>query len=239
MRLLSPALLSLGLLAGCAGNVADYVGPRTGIVAPQLARYGMSATESQCVSAHLAQNLTPLQLRRFVRLAASVEQGWFDPAALTPRDLMHVAGSLSDPQIRLELARGAEGCGVVVDPAAAAAAAPPEAPAPAEPRPPSWLNLGAAPTGQAIAVDAASLEQEGSMRIAWFRLTNPNQAEPTGVSYHLRIDCAGRTIEALAHRVQDAAGTVTEHREYARDAEGPLPIEGGTVMEIAYLALCT
>jgi len=237
MRLLPPALLFLGLLAGCAGNVADYVGPRTGIVGPQLARYGMNATESQCVSTHLAENLTPLQLRRFVRLAATVEQGWFEPERLTVRDLMHVAGSLSDPQIRLELARAIEGCGVVVDPAAAAPTAGPAAPS--EPRPPSWLNLGAAPTGQAIAVDASSLEQDASMRVAWFRLTNPNQAEPTGVSYLLRIDCAGRTIEALAHRVQDAAGTVTEHREYARDAEGPLPVEGGTVMEIAFLALCT
>ena len=237
MRLLPPALLFVGLLAGCAGNVADYVGPRTGIVAPQLARFGLDATQSQCVASHLAANLTPLQMRRFVRLAATVEQGYFEPDRLTPRDLMHVAGSLSDPQVRLELARATEGCGVVVDPAAAA---PPAEPAgPAEPRPPSWLNLGAAPTGQAIAVDASSLEQDASLRTAWFRLTNPNQAEPTGVSYLLRIDCAGRTIEALAHRVQDAAGAVTEHREYARDAEGPLPVEGGTVMEIAYLALCT
>ena len=237
MRLLLPALLSTGLLAGCAGNVADYVGPRTGIVSPELARYGLDATQSQCVATHLAANLTPLQLRRFVRLAATVEEGYFEPGRLTPRDLMHVAGSLSDPQIRLELARATEGCGVVVDPAAVEP--PPEAAPAAEPRPPSWLNLGAAPTGQAIAVDAASLEQEASLRTAWFRLTNPNQAEPTGVAYRLRIDCAARTIEALAHRIQDAAGTVTEHREYARDAEGPLPVEGGTVMEIAYLALCT
>ena len=53
MRLLPPALLSIGLLAGCAGNVADYVGPRTGIVSPELARYGLDAAQSQCVATHL------------------------------------------------------------------------------------------------------------------------------------------------------------------------------------------
>ena len=237
MRVLSPALLSLCLLAGCAGNVADYVGPRTGIVSPELARYGLDATQSQCVATHLAANLTPLQLRRFVRLAATVEQGYFEPDRLTPRDLMHVAGSLSDPQIRLELARGTEGCGVVVDPAAAAP--PPEAPAPATPRPPSWLNLGAAPTGQAIAVDASSLEQDASSRKAWFRLTNPGEAQPLANAYLLRIDCARRTIEALARRRQDAAGAVTDLHDYGTGSEGPLPVEGGTVMEIAFLAMCT
>ncbi|HWT14067.1 MAG TPA: hypothetical protein VN231_15035 [Allosphingosinicella sp.] len=238
MRLLPAALTIFGLLAGCAGNVADYVGPRTSIVAPQLVRYGMNETESQCVSQRLAISLTPLQLRRFTRLAGSVRQGFFDPERLTVRDLLHVAGSMNDPQIRLELARATEGCGVVADPAAAAAA-PPATPEPSAPRAPAWLNLGAAPTGQAIAVDASSLEQDASIRKAWFRLTNPNEPAPTGVSYLLRIDCAGRTIEALAHRVQDEAGAVTEHREYAVDTQGPLPIEGGTVMEIAYLALCT
>lgn len=235
MRLLPP-LLSLTLLAGCAGNVADYVGPRTDIVAPQLVRYGLDAAQSQCVAAALAQGLTPLQLRRFTRLAATVREGYFEPGRLTVRDLMHVAGSMSDPQVRLELARATDSCGASAEPAPPAQAADET---PGGPRPPAWLNLGAAPTGQSIAVDASTLEQNGSVRKAWFRLTNPNEAQPSSVSYLLNIDCAGRTIEALAHRRQDPAGLVTDYREYARDAEGPLPIEGGTVMEIAYLALCT
>lgn len=230
-----PALVSAALVAGCAGNVADYVGPRAGIITPQLVRYGMEATQSQCVAAALAQSLTPLQLRQFVRISETVREGYFEPGRLTVRDLMHVAGSMSDPQVRLELARATDSCGVTAEPAPPA----PQASGPAGPRPPAWLNLGAAPTGQSIAVDASTLEQIGTIKKAWFRLTNPNEPAPTGVSYLLNIDCAGRTIEALAHRVQDSAGAVTDYREYARDAEGPLPIEGGTVMEIAYLALCT
>lgn len=235
MRLL-PLFISLASLAGCAGNVADYVGPRTAIVEPQLVRYGLDAAQAQCVSAALVQSLTPLQLRRFERSAAAVTDGYFEPGRLTLRDLMHVAGSLSDPQIRLELARATDSCGASPEPAP-----PPTPPAegPEGPRPPAWLNLGAAPTGQAIAVDASTLEQLGTVRKAWFRLTNPNEPQPSGVSYLLNIDCTARTIEALAHRVHDAGGIVSDYREYARDAEGPLPIEGGTVMEIAYLALCT
>ena len=237
MRRLLPLLLPL-VLAGCAGNVADYVGLRSGIIADELARYGLNPAESQCVGARLGAGLTPLQLRRFERLASVVQQGFFDPERLTVRDLMHVASTMDDPQIRLELARATDACGVTAEPPAPepAPAAPTGA---AAPRPPAWLNLGAAPTGQAIAVDASTLEQEASFRRAWFRLTNPDETAPSDVAYLLRIDCSARTIEALAHRRQDAAGTVTEHREYARDAEGPLPIEGGTVMEIAFLALCT
>jgi hypothetical protein len=170
-----------------------------------------------------------------------VRQGFFDPEHLTVRDLMHVASSTPDPAIRTALTGATEGCGVSVYPAAASPAAPSAGAEPSAPaqRQPAWLNLGAAPTGQSIAIDASTLELNGTVRKAWFRLTNPNEAQSTGVSYQLNIDCAGRTIEALAHRVQDATGAVTEQREYARDAQGPLPIEGGTVMEIAYLAVCT
>jgi hypothetical protein len=232
-------VLVYGLLAGCAGNVADYVGPRTDIVSPQLARYGFAPDEMQCVSQRLATGLTPLQLRQLVRFAGAVSQGYYDPARLTPRDLAHVASTMEDPQIRLELDRATQGCGAGI----VTVEAPPPTSAPAgpnaAPRPPAWLNLGAAPTGQSIAVDAATLVQEGNVRRAWVRLTNPDETAPTDVSYLLVMDCAGRTLEALAHRRQDAAGAVTEHHEYARDAEGPVPIEGGTVMEIAYLALCT
>lgn len=237
MRLLA-ALSLIPLIGGCAGNVADYVGPRSSIIAPQLARYGLDATQVGCVGTRLSAGLSPLQLRRFVRLASIVEQGFFDPPRLTIRDLMHVASSMPNEKIRTEMTAATEACGVQIYPVAAGPPSPAAAAA-ATARTPVWLNLGAAPTGQAIAVEASSLEPNGSMRKAWFRLTNPNETQTTGVSYQLQIDCTGRTIEALAHRVQDASGAVTDFREYARDAEGPLPIEGGTVMEIAFLAVCT
>ena len=235
MRLLPMALLPL--LAGCAGNVADYVGDRTGIVAPQLIRYGLDQEQAHCVGTRLTFALTPLQLRRLARAAGAVRQSYFGAERLELRDLMHVASTMSDPQLRLEIARATEGCGVGTAGPVAEIAPPP--PAPAGPVAPEWLNLGAAPTGQSIAVDAATLEREPTARKAWFRLTNPNQAVETGISYLLRIDCSARTIEALAHRRQDATGAITEYRQYAADSEGPLAVEGGTVMEIAFLALCT
>jgi len=243
MRWLVLALF--GTLAGCAGNVADYVGSPTSIIHEQLIRYGLNIQEAQCAGDRLAQSLPPVQLRRLERLAAAVEQGYFTPERLTMRDMMHIASTMDDPQIRLELGNAVQACNISEDSVAEAARRQAEANAAAAiaaaeaARPATWLNLGAAPTGQAIAVDAASLQQEEHFRKAWFRLTNPNETEPTGTSYLLRIDCTARTIEALAHRRQEATGAVAEYREYAADPQGPLPIEGGTVMEIAFLALCT
>lgn len=236
MRSIPLALLVSGLLAGCAGNVADYVGPRSTIVHDQLLRYGLDARASQCVGDRLGATLTPLQLRRFERLAAVVRQSYFDAGRLTIRDLRHVASTMSDPQIRLELESAAALCGVEAPvPVATAPATPPAS----APRAEAWLNLGAAPTGQAIAVDASSLEQEPTGRKAWFRLTNPGEAQPLSNAYLLRIDCTRRTIESLARRRQDARGLVSDYQEYPPGSEGPLPVEGGTVMEIAYLAMCT
>ena len=240
MRLWPLALLTSGLLAGCAGNMADYVGPREVIVTPQLTRYGFDAEQTQCVAGRLAAALRPLQLRLFARSAEVVSEGWFDPPRLTPRDLMHIASSMADPEVAAALGQATEQCQVVVVPVEAPPTAASSTPAaPAAPPPPAWLNLGAAPTGQSIAVDAATVAQDGSKRRAWVRLTNPGATEPPDVSYLIRLDCAARTIEALADRRQDAAGAVIESNEYESDAAGPLPVEGGTVMEIAFLALCT
>ncbi len=239
MRLLPLALAAL--LAGCAGNVADYIGPRSDIITAELVRYGLGPQPSRCVGEQLGARLTPLQLRQFQRVAALVQRGYFDPARLTLRDLMHVASTMSDPQVRLELGSATAQCGLAGE---ALAGAPPTAAAAAAaatpvPRAEAWLNLGAAPTGQAIAIDAATLEQQERVRKAWFRLTNPGEAQPLANAYLLRIDCASRTIEALARRRQDASGLVSDYQEYPPGSEGPMAVEGGTVMEIAYLAMCT
>ena len=237
MRLLPLALAAL--LAGCAGNVADYIGRPSDIITAELVRYGLGPQPSRCVGTQLGARLTPLQLRRFQRVAALVQRGYFDPARLTLRDLMHVASTMSDPQVRLELGSATAQCGLAGEtlaaapPAAAAAAVAPVA------RAEAWLNLGAAPTGQAIAVDASTIEQQARVRKAWFRLTNPGEAQPLANAYLLRIDCASRTIEALARRRQDALGLVSDYQEYPPGSEGPMAVEGGTVMEIAYLAMCT
>jgi hypothetical protein len=159
--------------------------------------------------------------------------------------------------MQAEIARAFEACHVEVAPQVAAA--PPATVSPAAPggvvpgaapssggpalpatgRAPVWLNLGAAPSGQAISVDGASLEQEGDARTAWFRMIDP---PPTGTSLHayrLRIDCRTRVIRPLAHRLYDAGGAVVEERDYSEGEQLPSPVEGGTVTEIAYLSLCT
>jgi hypothetical protein len=102
----------------------------------------------------------------------------------------------------------------------------------------AWINLGAAQTGQAIAVDASSLNEAGNFRSGWFRLTNPGQSR-SAASYLLRVDCAARTINSMAVKKFGPSGAETENRNFGPGGEGVTAIESGTVMEIAYLALCT
>jgi hypothetical protein len=239
-RRLPLAFLLAGLLAGCAGQARDYIGPRSSIVRPQLIRYGFSLPEIACVGERLGAALTPRQLRLFTRAAGAARRPYFNPDRFTARDLILVARSMGDSRIRIELARALGACDAGVETESAAAAPSPAAPslAPAQ-RPPAWLNLGAAGSGQAIAIDASSIEQEASARTAWFRMIDPAPAGPSRHSYRLRIDCARRTIQPLAHRLYDAAGAVAEARDYAPDEEAPTPVESGTVTEIAYLSLCT
>ena len=235
---LSPLLIVV-LLAGCAGNVADYIGPRSTIISPQLIRYGLDIEQSRCVGQRLGESLTPLLLRRFQRAAAALRQGWADPGRLTLSDLKQVAASMPERPVGAELDAATAACGVGVESPAETAPATELAPQPAGVRRAAWLNLGAAPTGQAIAVDAASLEEDAATRTAWFRLTNPGESEPTGIVYRLRIDCRARTIAQLEHRREDGAAADPTLPNAPPQPEPPLPVEGGTVMEIAWLALCT
>ncbi len=240
MNVSRPLPLVLLFLAGCAGQIRDYVGPRASIVRPQLIRYGFSLPEIACVGARLGDTLTPKQLRLFARAAGAAQRPVFDPSRFTARDLNLVARSMRDARVGIEFSRALTACQVSIPAIVAAAPAAPAAPeaAPA-PRPPAWLNLGAAGSGQAITVDASSLEQEGSTRTAWFRMLDPAPARPSLHSYRLRIDCARRTIQPLGHRRYDEAGAIAESRVIGPSEEPPLPIESGTVTEIAYLSLCT
>jgi hypothetical protein len=43
----------------------------------------------------------------------------------------------------------------------------------------------------------------------------------------------------MALRKVSSDGSVAEEKNYGPNGEGALKVEGGTVMEIAYLALCT
>ncbi len=268
MRKLLLAVLPVGLLGGCAGYAIDYVKPKTSILAPELARYGLDPSQSACVGERLGNSLSVWQLRQLARSAGAVTEGYAAPGQLTAPDLLWVAKNVTDPNVAVQVTAAAETCGVSLAPARTAEARPadpappsrtdvpapatpsgniaatpppaPSAPAPAVAVPAaSWVNLGAAATGQSIAVDATSMEQGPSYRQAWFRTTNPSEGRPSRASYLLRIDCAAKTINPMALRKHGATGAVAEQRDYGSNGEGAMPVEGGTVMEIAYLALCT
>lgn len=260
-------------LTGCVGQLRDFVGPVHATTSPQLLRFGLDVQQSRCVGDKLGEQLRPRQLRMFARAASAVGAGWFEPGRLTVRDLLYLADHESDRAVKPALERAFGLCSVTVP------APPPPRPeqvaaaAPATPAGPAWLNLGAATSGQLIAIDAATIRQDDSHRSAWFRLTDPPAAAPapaeagathTGArsrahapasgpaaspptppsaptagardSFLLEIDCARRTINAKARERRDAAGALLQHVDYP---DNPLHVEGGTVMEIAWLSLCT
>ena len=246
MRRSGPALLSLALLAGCAGYAADYWKPKDSLIAPQLPRYGITAAQSTCVGERLTKNLSVWQLRQLADLARRLVPKAGNP--LSPRDLAYVAGLVQDPKVGPEVKATLEACG-----AASATAGPATVPGPAIPQqgatpglepgatPPQalrWIDLGAAETGQRIAIDITSVVMNAEKREGWFRLSNPGEAAPSLDAYRLRVDCPGRTITPTAARKYDTDGKVAQHEDYTAAWQQPLPIEAGTVMEIAWKRLC-
>ncbi len=243
-RALIAVLTSLALLAGCAGQLRDYVGQRGAIVRPQLIRYGFSLPEITCVGNRLGQALRPRQLRFLVRATSHIDRPYYNPDRFTPRDFLWAAGGLRDPIVTAEIGRAFEACRVETAPRIAAAPVVTPTPGaggplPAASRAPVWLNLGAAPSGQSIAIDGPSLEQEEEARVAWFRMIDPPPGGASLHAYRLRIDCRTRIIRPLAHRLYDAAGTMVEERDYIEIEQVPSAVEGGTVTEIAFLSVCT
>lgn len=246
LALLSLGLLTLGSLGGCAGYAADYWKPKNSLIAPQLPRYGITAEQSGCVGERLTKNLSVWQLRQLADLARRLVPKAGNP--LSPRDLAYVAGLVPDPEVGPEVKATLEACG-----ATAAAAAPAPATVAATPQtgvstglepgatPPQalrWVDLGAAETGQRIAIDITSVVMNAEKREGWFRLSNPGEAAPSLDAYRLRVDCPGRTITPTAARKYDTDGKVAQHEDYTAAWQQPLPIEAGTVMEIAWKRLC-
>jgi hypothetical protein len=250
VRLLSWSILpTLLLAAGCAGPVIDHVRPETAIMASELIRYGLDPARAECVNGRLSQTLRVIQLRRLERSASVVKAGSSGSPQLAPQDLVWVARNQKDKEVGPQVEAAISGCAPGAQTAQqgggdAGVARPPSVPASptaeagAAARPAAWLNLGAAPTGQMIAVDASSVEKQAAYNQAWFRLTNPGAA-PGETSYLLRIDCAARTITTMALQKMSADGRISDRRDYGAAGEGPHPVENGTVMEIAHLALCT
>ena len=241
MRRSGPAVLSFLLLAGCAGYAADYWKPKNSLIAPQLPRYGISAEDSRCVGERLTKNLSVWQLRQLADIARRLVRQ--DSGALTPRDLSYVAGLVQDPKVGPEVAATLEAC-AVAQPASSAATPVQEPPATpglapgAPPQPLRWIDLGAAETGQRIAVDISTVAGTPEKREGWFRLSNPGETAPSADAYRLRVDCAGKTITPTAARKYDADGKIVQQEDYTAAWQQPLAIEAGTVMEIAWKRLC-
>lgn len=243
MRRSGPALLPLLLLAGCAGYAADYWKPKNSLIAPQLPRYGISAEDSRCVGERLTKNLNTWQLRQLADIARRLVPR--DGGALAPRDLAYVAGLVQDPKVGPEVAATLEACNVARAAAPAAAAAPDPAtsqpgllPGATPPQALRWIDLGAAETGQRIAVDISTVVMNAEKREGWFRLSNPGDTAPSADAYRLRVDCPGKTITPTAARKYDPDGKVVQQEDYTAAWQQPLPIETGTVMEIAWTRLC-
>ncbi len=261
MRYLVPALLLTASLGGCAtGYATDWFKDRPAIINPQLLRYGMNVEQSRCVSDRLGQRLSRGQLHQLQEQAAATGRGVEATTRYTLRDLRRVASSLPDREVRLELDGVIAACAVPDVPAPVLASAP----VPADAAPGTvpvmsggvpvdmsslpaagtaalagtWLNLGAAESGQSIAIDAMSIQQEGATRTAWFRMTDPESGAPTNNNYRLRVNCQAKTVQPLALRSSDAAGRMSL-REYTPAEAAAGPAESGTVLEIAYISLCT
>jgi len=234
----------LAMLGGCAGYAADYWKSKDKLVGPQLARYGLTGSQAQCVTGKLKENLSVWQLRQLGDLAGRLQSGGQNPTALGPRDFLYVAGLVKDPKVGVEAGRALDACGATGGPPVRTAAdtAPPPAAVQTPAAPPAaaplWVNLGTAASGQAISVDAASLENAPGWRQGWFRLANPGEAGPGALSYHLKIDCAAHAITATGGRKYGPGGEIVEQKDYPTP-QGPLPVEAGTVMEVAYRGLCS
>ena len=82
-------------------------------IATELGRYGLDATQAQCVGQRLEDNLSVGQLQQLARAAGAVNSGDTTPGRLTGSDLYRVASRIQDPKITVEVARAASGCGMV------------------------------------------------------------------------------------------------------------------------------
>jgi hypothetical protein len=240
------SLLPLLLLGGCAGYAADYWKPKASLITPQLARFGFAGEQGTCMERELTKNLTVWELRQLADLAGRLTPGGANPAALGPTEFLRVAGLVEDADVAPKTRQALQACSVPPPVVTAAPAGSPGTQTPAASAgaaggavaaTPLWVNLGAARTGQGIAVDAASVTRGAGWRQAWFRLLNTDRKDVGDIGYLLRIECPARTITAHAGRKYGPDGALVEQKAYP-SPEGPMPIESGTVIEVAYHALC-
>jgi hypothetical protein len=234
-----PALLASGLLAGCAGYAADYWKPKENLISPQLPRYGLNNTQAECVENVLVKELNTWQLRQLGDMAARLVRA--RGSNLAPTDLVYVSGLVQDPAVSPVVRRAVSACAPasVAAPATRPAGIPqPVTPIPGPPPPLRWIDLGKADTGQSIAIDISTVTMKGDKREAWFRLTDPDATAPQPVAYRLRVDCKANTITPTGARKYKPDGALEHQEDYSGEWQAPLPVEKGTVMEIALRRVC-
>ena len=237
-----PALLPLLLLSACAGYAADYWKPKGNLLAPQLPRYGLTGDQGRCVGERLTKELSVWQLRQLADLASRLAAG----RTMGVRDFSYVAGLVKDPAVAPVVAQTLSACGASAPAPSAAAAAPGDALKPLAPellerrapQPLRWVDLGKADTGQGISIDITSVVTTGDRREAWFRMVAPGGTAPDPVAYRLRVDCKARSITPTGARKYAEDGRLAHQENYTGEWQTPLPIEAGTVMEIAYNRVC-
>jgi hypothetical protein len=105
MKALAITLCGAMTLAACAA-------PATRI-STGLQRYGLDEPRADCVGTRLQKNLSIGQLQQLGRAAAAFRTGDTSIGALTPADLLRVAGEIEDPKVAVEVAKAAAGCGVL------------------------------------------------------------------------------------------------------------------------------
>jgi hypothetical protein len=266
MRLFLLALVPASLLAGCRGYIADHLRPEASIMGPELTRYGLAAEQSQCVGGRLVGSLTVWQLRQLANVTRLIKDParlnprdlvWVSTHVKDPQVPLEVRRAAEGCGLNAATTASAAAAAAPPPDAAPPPAAPPAEPPASSPAQPSvapsagpalsaapapapgtWLNLGSGVDKRAISIDASTLEGEKPLRTAWFRIVAAGAAGTVN-SYRLQIDCSAKTVNPLASRKHDSKGAVTEEVIHGETGAGANPIQGGSVIEIAYLSLCT
>ncbi|HEX8213928.1 MAG TPA: tetratricopeptide repeat protein [Allosphingosinicella sp.] len=151
MRLLLLPLLALTLLPGC--TVKRYlldpsIPTKTALIGTELGRYGLDATQSQCVGGSLSAKLSVWELRQLRdALAARRSSSDSDAAAL-----WRIVPQIRDARVNSEVVRAFETCGISAGPAPGDSAPRPtgltELPPPSPAPPPQGRAPAPAPDGK-------------------------------------------------------------------------------------------